>query len=197
MSAAGRVCTGFSLPYVAVYSNSGTTVTYSDGQQLARGVEVSIEIEGSEDNYFYADNQAAESGAGVFGGGTLTLTVDGLNSTAAQLLYGLPDAGDDGFTEYGDDMAIPNVGVGFIVRYQSDGDVVYVPTVLAKCRFSQPGTEAATQEDEIDWQTSELTASIMRDDSSNHVWKFEGSEYATEALALAALQTKLNISASA
>ena len=31
--AAGRVCTGFSLPYVAKYAASGGTITYSDGQK--------------------------------------------------------------------------------------------------------------------------------------------------------------------
>ena len=46
--AAGRILTGFSLPYVAKYTNSGSTVTYSQGQKLARGVSVSIEAEAEE-----------------------------------------------------------------------------------------------------------------------------------------------------
>lgn len=37
MNAAGRVATGFSKPYVAKYSNVGTTISYSEGIQLARG----------------------------------------------------------------------------------------------------------------------------------------------------------------
>ena len=45
MAAAGRVVTGFSKPYVAKYNVSGSTVTYSDGMKLARGVDVSIEPE--------------------------------------------------------------------------------------------------------------------------------------------------------
>lgn len=55
MAAAGRVTTGFSLPYVAKYAVSGGTVTYSDGQKLARGVNVTISPEASSDNIFYAD----------------------------------------------------------------------------------------------------------------------------------------------
>ena len=35
--ASGRVCTGFSKPYVALYSNTGTTVTYADGTALKAG----------------------------------------------------------------------------------------------------------------------------------------------------------------
>ena len=37
MSAAGKVCTGFSKPYVAKYSNDGGAVTYSGVMQLAPG----------------------------------------------------------------------------------------------------------------------------------------------------------------
>ena len=40
MAANGRVITGFSQPYVALYSESGGTVTYASGQILARGVSV-------------------------------------------------------------------------------------------------------------------------------------------------------------
>ena len=52
MSAAGKVCTGFSLPYVALYNNG----TYTSGQKLARGVDVTVSPESSDDNKFYADN---------------------------------------------------------------------------------------------------------------------------------------------
>ena len=44
----GRVCTGFSKPYVAVYSATGGTIKYESGQDLARGVDVSIEPETSK-----------------------------------------------------------------------------------------------------------------------------------------------------
>lgn len=192
--AAGRVTTGFSKPYVAIYSESGGTITYSDGQLLARGVDVSISPESSDDNNFYADNILAESDAGRFTGGTVTLTVDGLLTATKKLIFGLPTADAQGWTAYGDDMVIPYVGIGYIARTQSDGVIAYVPTVLAKCRFNQPEDAAATQEDEIDWQTQSLEAVIMRGDDANHNWKFEGNEYATEAAAEAALKTKLGIS---
>ena len=49
----GKVCTGFSKPYIATYSESSGTITYSGVTALARGVGVSIEPEASEDNIFY------------------------------------------------------------------------------------------------------------------------------------------------
>ena len=42
-----------------------------------------------------------------------------------------------------------------------------------------------------------LTAQINRDDSANKVWKYLGTEYASESLAEAALCAKLGISYSA
>lgn len=193
MSAAGRITTGFSLPYVALYAASGGTITYTSGQKLARGVDVTISPESSDDNIFYADNVAAENEAGRFTGGTVSLTVDGLLPATKKLIFGLPTS-TGGWTAYGDDMAVPYVGIGYIARVQSDGVVAYVPTVLAKCRFSLPEDAAATQEESIDWQTQSLEATIMRADDANHVWKFEGDEETTEAAAEAALKTKLGIS---
>ena len=203
MAAAGKVCTGFSKPYVAIYSASGGTVTYTSGQILARGVEVSIEPEVGDDNTFYADNVAAEVAPGVFTGGTVTLTVDGLFSAAEKLIMGLPaektiTVGQDetvSVAEYGDDMDIPYMGLGFVLRYQSDGVVTYAPVVLTKVRFQTAGLSAATQQGEIDWQNQELTASMMRDDSANHVWKKVAEDQATEAAAEEALKVMLGVSA--
>lgn len=192
--AAGKVITGFSKPYVAKYAASEGTVTYSNGMKLARGVEVSISPESTGDNNFYADNVLAESDRGRFTGGELTLTVDGLLIAAEQLIMGLPTAGQDGWTAYGDDQNAPDLGVGFIVRYMSDGVTTYVPIVLAKVKFAPIEINAATQEEEIDWQTTELTATIMRGEDANHNWKYVGADVETEAAAETALKTKLGIS---
>ena len=190
----GKVCTGFSMPFVALYSNSGTTVTYSSGMDLARGVEVSLSPESSDDNIFYANNVAAESAPGTFTGGEVTLTVDGLKTAAEKLILGLPTSSGD-WVAYGDDQSIPYVGIGFVVRYQEDGVESFTGVVLAKCRFQMPETSAATQEDEIDWQTQELTANIFRDDTSNHNWKFVSTDQTTEAAAYALVKAKLGVSA--
>lgn len=193
MSAAGKVLTGFSLPYVALYGHNGTTVTYTSGQKLARGVSVSIEPENGDENNFYADNIAAESSPGMFTNGTVTLTVDGLLQAAERLIMGLPAVDTDGFAHYGDDMNIPYVGIGFICRYQSDGVVSYTPVILRKCRFVSPGTEANTQEEEIDWQTQELEAAILRDDTAKHDWKYVGGELESEEAAEAKIKSVFNI----
>lgn len=197
MAAAGKVCTGFSLPYVASYANSQGTISYSSGQKLARGVSVSVAPDVADNNNFYADNVLAESVNGTFTGGTVTLTVDGLLPAAEALIFGLGTASTvSGVSAYAyDDSAVPPyVGIGFIARYMSDGATSYKAIMLPKCKFSLPTEEAATQEDQISWKTQALNATIMRDDSADHVWKIVGAtEYASESAAEADLKKLLGI----
>lgn len=189
MSANGKVCTGFSFPYVAEYAANGGTVTYSDPMVLARGVSVDISPETGDDNIFYADNVAAESAGVSFTGGTATLTVDGLLEATKKFVMGLPTAttvSSVSIYKYGDDATPPYVGIGFVVRYQSDGVVSYSFVILTKAKFSLASLSAATQGEAIEWQTQELTAQLFRDDSTNHDWKYESAtEYSTEAAAVA------------
>lgn len=190
--AAGKVCTGFSKPYVAKYTFSSNTITYSSGQLLARGVSVSVDPESTDDNNFYADNIIAETEAGIFTGGTLTLTVDGLKEAAEKLIMGLPAATTtvvtSGLVGYGDNQSIPDVGLGFVVRYQSGGEVTYTPVIFPRVVFSEIGLDAATQEESIDWQTQELTAAIRRAEDANRNWKHVGTDLTSEAAAEAAIK---------
>lgn len=194
----GKVCTGFSKPYVALYSATGNAITYSSLMPLARGVDVSIDAESSDSSNFYADNITAESVGGQFTGGTVTLTVDGLKEAARKLIMGLKtkesvtvDSETVSVDVYDDAMDIPYVGIGFIVRYMENGVTTYAPIVLTKTAFSVDGLEAATQEEEIEFQTQELEATIMRDDSATHAWKKIAADQTTEAAAEAVLQAML------
>ena len=193
----GRVITGFSKPYVAKYTatetTGGYTVAYSNGQVLARGVELTIEPETTDNNNFYADNVIAENEAGIFTGGSLNLTVDGLKDAATRLIFGLP-AASDGWIDYDNSQAVPHVGFGAVVRVQEAGTVSYVPLILTKIQFNDNGMSAATQEDQIDWQAQELTAQVLRDETVKQCWKKLGEAQTTEAAAEAKIKTFLNIS---
>lgn len=112
-----------------------------------------------------------------------------LNATE-KFIYGLPTP--DSLTvgsasvdvyKYGDAAVSPYVGIGYIAMYMQDGVKTYRPTILRKCRFNLAEESAETQGEEIDWQTRELTASVMRDDSANHDWKWFGADQASEAAA--------------
>lgn len=187
----GKVITGFSKPYAAIYKNADGAVSYSGAQPIGRGVNVSLSPESSEDNKFYADNVAAESASGVFTGGTVTFTIDGFKTETRRKFFGLPEADADGWIADGDSTNAPYLGVGYLVRYMEDGITTYGPTVIAKTKLSLPEEAANTQEDEIDWQTTEVSGTLMRDDTANHNWRYIGKEFTTEEEAEAALVEKL------
>lgn len=189
--AAGRIITGYSKPYVAKYDP--TNDTYSNGMQLARGVSVENNVEPADDNDFHADNVVAESAKRKFGSGSGKVAVDGLKRAAQRMIYGIPAPGADGILDYDDDMEVPYVGLGYIIEFQEDGVVTYVPMLLCKVMFEVAGDRAETRKKEIDWQTQELEYTIFRSDNAKHRWKREGEDEATEAAAEAVLKTMLNI----
>lgn len=198
LMANGKVITGYSMPFVALYAAANGVVTYSGGIPLARGVDVSLSVEGGSDNDFYADNVKAESNNQTFSSGTLSLTVDGLKEAARKLISGVKTTRKEGtgdtavsFDVYDDKQEMPYVGVGFVVRYMEDGVTTYAPIIIKKVKFSPEGLDAATQEENIDWQTTKLEASIMRDDTANHEWKLIGEDQTTEEAAVAAYKLVL------
>lgn len=189
--AAGKVGTGFCCPYVALYSANGGNPSYSEGMRLARGVSVSpdINVQG-EDNNFYADNITAESAPMRFRSGTTALTVDGLLRKAENFIMGLNATSNvkvgeatETLYDYDDRQKIPYVGIGFVVRYMSNGIESFVPVIYCKARFAQFAVSAATEEDDIDWQTTELSATLMRDDSAKHRWQRVGGSQETQIAA--------------
>lgn len=195
------VTTGFSKPYVAKYANTGSTVNYSSGMILARGVSLSVEIDTADDNNFYCDNVIGETESTQFTSGSATITVDGLDNDAATMIFGLPapqsvtvDETPVQMQGYGQQMNAPYVGFGCVRRTMMNGVTQYWPYILPKIKFSLPSEEMATQEDSIDWQTQELTATIMRDDTTAANWKLISAEgMDTEAEAEAAIKAFLNI----
>ena len=178
---------GLSKPYYALYSNSGATVTYSGFAALGKAVELSVDLDDNNDNVLYADNGAAES-VTSFSGGSLTITTDDLLIPAATAVLGLTAGAAEGEVVFKADAVAPYVGFGVIVKKIQSGAAKYMAVAFPKVQFSNPGIEAVTQGETIDWQTPELTATILRDDTADAVWQRWGM-FDTEADAYAYLQT--------
>lgn len=201
MSAAGKVCTGFSNPYVGKYNFDGTNVTYTEGMKLARGVDVKITPDTRTDNNFYADDVAAETDEGMFTGGTCAMTVDGLHAVAERFVFGLPEPEEYSYgsgktakiTKFGENRNAPYVGIGFIAKYRSDGVTTYVPVILRKARFQDTGMEHKTEEGSVSWQTQSLSANLFRDDTANADWKWLVEEQSTLSEAVAILEAVLGV----
>lgn len=196
------VTTGFSEPHIAKYRNTGTTVSYSGGMKLGRGVSMSIEVESADDNSFYADDIVAETETGTMTSASATVTVDGMEPEVAAVALGLPTATQENIGEspvdvydYDDRINPPFLGLGVLQRVMLNGVQYWVPIVFTKVKMNIPSDEANTQEDQIDWQTQELEMTILRDDSANRRWKRVFERQNTKAAALNIITTYLKVSA--
>lgn len=168
------VTIGYSKPYVAKYSGSGGKDTYTSGMSLGGGVSYSDSIEVADDNDFYADNRVDETESGVFTNGEATITVNYLSAEAAKMVLGLKNqttVGDVQWDDYDDDANPPDIGYGHVKKVMNDGVVQYIGFVLPRVKMALPSESAETQGETIDWQTQELTATIMRSLNGKHPWR--------------------------
>lgn len=196
---------GLSKPYYAIYSEAGGVVSYSGGAVMGKATEANISIETTEDNNLYGDNGLAETDR-RFANGTLTLSTTDLSQEVSKAILGLTEqaiTGIDGVTDtavkelvYDDAQVTPYLGVGFIIKKKVNGAYKWRGVVLPKVMFSVPEDAATTQGESIEWQTPELTGTIMRDDSATHVWKKEAT-FTTEAQAEAYIKNRLSITVAA
>ena len=199
--ARGQVVTGFSFPQVALYSADNGVVTYSGVRDLARGVSVNPQITvANGDKVLYLDNRAAERGKPHFRTGTLGLVVDGLRVAAEKMLMGIPESsisavtvnGENiSFIMYDDNQNIPYVGLSVIAQVQSNGIVYYIGFIYRKLQFNTFDVPATTEGQEIDWQTQNLSAQILIDESPLHTWKWFSEPLATELEAYNACRVAL------
>ena len=192
---------GVCQPYYAKYANNGGTVSYSGGGIIGKAIEVSVDIETADSNDLYADNAIAESEK-TFSSGTLSLTTDDFEQEASKAVLGLKEeaiTGIDGVTDtsvkeliYDDDQQTPYLGVGIIIKKIKGGVTKWRALIFTKVQFAVPSDAATTQSKSIEWQTAEISGTIMRDDSAKHPWKKEAT-FTTEAQAEAYIKARLNI----
>ena len=192
---------GLSKPYFAVYSNSGSTVTYSSGGVLGKATELDIELNDGSSNILYADNAPAETDS-QFSGGTVTITTDDLSAAA---LTGALDMVEEAIavtdvTTVGakwlinnDNQEVPYVGIGGIAKKMISGSIKYVAIVLDKVKLRNLGMSITTQGESIEWQTPSLTGDIFRSDKATHDWRRISTPLDTEAEAEAAITAYLSI----
>lgn len=192
---------GLSKPYCAKYSNTGSTVTYSEGALIGKAVELSIELEEGDDNILYADNGPAES-ANTFSGGSLTLTTDDLLPDVMIKVLGVKEetiTSKDIKTEtpkwynWDDDQNTPYLGFGAIVKVQNNNVIGYQAVILPKIKLNNPGDTFTTQGETIEFGTPEISGTILRSDGEKHTWKKVSSVMNSEADAEAAIKQFLSI----
>ena len=178
-----------------VSSSDGAVTGYSGVQQMGKAISVSFEQTEPDNNPLYANNGIAENDSSSGSGGTLTLTLDRLTEDAAADLYGLTKTSSSvtvnstsvtgtGFDYSGDEQANP-VGVGFIIWGQeNDSRSHHKVVIFRNVTFSMPNVSAQTLGDSIEWQTPEITGTVVgKEGDGTHPW-YKTREFATQAAAV-------------
>lgn len=171
------VTTGFSRIHVAKYTCAGGKVTYSACRELARAKSMETDIETSDDNKFYANNVMVEAEPAKFKSGKAKIVVDGLSAEEEAFIMGITESkvtvGDQEVTvvKFGKAMNPPYLGIGSVKRMRLNGEDTYRPVIFNKARFAIPPDVAETEEENINWQTQDLEAALMRDDTTDADWK--------------------------
>ncbi len=191
---------GLSKPYAAIYTNSGSTVTYSSGAVCGKAVSLDISLDDGSDNILYADNAPAESD-NQFAGGTLTLTTDDLYASVMKSFLGMEEAAitetlttaSAKWYKNNDNQITPYLGFGAIAKKKVGGVIKYVAIVFHKIQFANLSQSIETQGETISWQTPEISAQIMRSDNATHDWRWISSDLDTEADAETLIKGVLDI----
>ena len=193
---------GLSRPYIARYTNAGTSVSYAGGRLLGKATELSIELSDNNSNIFYADNGPAEQD-NQFSGGTISITTDDLRPQALLSALGMVQETLAAVTDIttpnaawlvnNDSQSIPYVGFGAVAMKKTNGATKYVGIVLDKVQFANPNDSITTKGESIEWQAPQLTGTIYRSDNSSHSWKRITTPLDSEAEADAAVRAYLGI----
>lgn len=190
------VTIGYSYPYVAKYDGSSGTDKYTGGMDLGEGVSYSDSITSADENNFYANNKISETDSGNFVSGEATITINGLKPEAAKLTLGVKNQSSISTTQwddYDDDTEPPEVGYGHVKMTRENGADQFWGVVLPRVKFALPGDSSETKGESINWQTQELTATIMRSLNGKHKWRsVTNTPFDTEAEAYAAVKAFLS-----
>lgn len=188
---------GLLKPRIATYNVTGSTVSYTDGQILAKAINHDLSLNNSDPVILYADDGAAES-VGGFSSGTLTITVDELPIDVAGAIFGItPEtvttpAGS--VLSFDEEATPPYLGYGVIVPKIRNNVKTWMAVLLTKIKFSIPGDSYTTKGETVEFGTPELSATVMRDDTVKHAWR-KWAEFGTEDAADTWLNTQLGIGA--
>jgi phi13 family phage major tail protein len=162
--------------YYAPITESPTTgeESYGTPVMLAKAISADLSVELAEAT-LWADDSAAEI-IKEFKGGKLTLGVDDIGKTAAEVLTGATIDSKGVLVSSAEDSGKP-VAIGFRAK-KANGKYRYF--WLYKIKFGIPGDSLATKGDSISFQTPKIEGSVMRrnkpDGNGRHPWKCEVTE---------------------
>ena len=167
---------GLDKLYYAPITEAQTTgfETYGTPVMLAKAISAELSVELAEAT-LWADDSAAEI-VKEFKNGKLTLGVDDIGRTAAEILTGAVTDSNGVLVSSSEDSGKP-VAIGFRAK-KANGK--YRMFWLYRVKFGVPGDSLATKGDSITFQTPKIEGVVMRrnkpDGNERHPWKCEVTE---------------------
>lgn len=153
----------YGVYYSKATMTDGVVTAYGGVQTMGKAISATFEPNSDGGSPLYANNGIAEVDAAARSGGTLTVTVDELSSTAIGDLFGLTPATESsasGFNFTGSETA-NTVGVAFVRWKQISNDRAhYEAVIFSACQFQMPSQNFATLGESVEWQTPELSATV-------------------------------------
>lgn len=203
----------YGVYYAKAVKKDGVVTGYSGGvKTMGKAISASFEPNTPDENPLYANNGVSENDTSGASGGSLTMTLDRLTQAAAADLFGLTvedvsvtveDAGAAGGTKTetgtalkykGNEQSVP-VGVAFVRMHQQDGVRNHEVVLYRDVTFSMPTEAAQTMGESIEWQTPEISGSVMGlEGDGTNPW-FQSVVFPSQAAAIAYIHAQLMASA--
>lgn len=186
--------------YAKAVIQNGIVTGYTGGTKtMGKAISASFEPNTPDDNPLYANNGEAENGNSSASGGTLTLTLDRLTKEAAADMYNLQvvkvattvngqQVTGEGLRYTGMEQSSP-LGTAFIRMLQEDGVRKHEVLLYRRATYSMPTEAAQTLGESIEWQTPEITGSVMgMEGDGTNAW-YETFVFPTQAAAIAYIES--------
>lgn len=188
------VCEGYS------YDQPTDKISYTgEAAATEKAVSYSMDLTVADNADLYGDNGIAETDGGQFVSAELTIGTTELTDETSKKLLSVKEVTQTSGEKQVKGLAYERhtngnvVGVGLIEEHQHHNKDFYRAVIMPRVRFAVPSSSATTRGDSIDWQTPEITGTVMTaetiadgpdGEAASEQWK-ETYDLETESEALA------------
>lgn len=183
--------------YKKCVKTDGVVTGYETGAKkiMGKAVDASFAPTTPDDNPLYANNGVAENDISSGSGGELTMTLDRMTLETAADLYGTTaqevsvtidsqEIKGQEIVYKGSEVSDP-IGVAYIRMNQEDGARSHEVVFYREVTFTRPEESAQTMGESIEWQTPQVTGSVVGLQGDGTVPWFRTSRWPSQAAALA------------
>ena len=196
MNEALRIGMQYAVAAPIATETEGQAITYDSGFRVGNAVSAAITWNRT-DNSHYGDDAEDARDNGITSG-DIEFTNSGLFPSARATLLGEEQVGTTEEYEMSVD-ATPSVGFGYVRVIRKSGVIVYEAVWLHKVQFGENTVNDNTKGESIEWGETVLSGRIfaVKDNAEMKQHIMAHQEFSSMAAAMAYLNTKANITASA